>query len=197
MPGYPLARCLQGAGTMRPTANRPWQEEPAKLFVQTDSMLGAARVLHQAGAGVTDDPRIAHLCLDAGQSRILLRGAGTTSDRVIARWLIATFAFACVAAILMQSESRPTLATEQMERLAAQLERSASIPAQRADAIARALEQPLHCAPGPCDVEAQARNKAVREHLKHLLATKEIAAKQGTVERVAGSPSHAGQLIAY
>jgi hypothetical protein len=112
-------------------------------------MLGAARLLHQVGAGVTDDPRMAHLCLDAGPSRILLRGAGTTSDRVIARWLIAIFAFACVAAIFMKSESRPTLATEQMERLAAQLERSASIPAQRADAIARALERPLYCAQRP------------------------------------------------
>jgi hypothetical protein len=181
---------------MRPTANRPWQEEPAKLFVQTDGMLGAARVLHQAGAGATDDPRIAHLCLDAGQSRILLRGAGTTSDRVMAGWLIAIFACACLAAIFMQSESRATLATAQMERLVAQLERTTTIPAQTANAIARALEQPLHCAPGPCDFEAQARDKSVRDHLKHLLATKEIA-KQGTVERVAGSPRHAGQLIVY
>ena len=44
--------------------------------------------------------------------------------------------------------------------------------------------------------EAQARNKAVRDQLKHLLATREIA-KRGTVERVAGSPRHAGQLIVY
>jgi hypothetical protein len=182
---------------MRPTANRPWQEEPTMLFVQTDSMLGAARVLHQTGAGVTDDPRIAHLCLDAGQSRIPLRGAGTASDRVIALWLIAIFACACIAAIFMQSESRATLATAQMERLAAQLERTTAIPAPTADAIARALEQPLHCAPGPCDFEAQARDKSVRDHLRQLLATKEIAAKQGTVERVAGPPRPAGQLIVF
>jgi hypothetical protein len=182
---------------MRPTANRPWQEEPAKLFVQTDGMLGAARVLHQAGAGATDDPRIAHLCLDAGQSRTMLRGSGTTSDRVLGGWLIAMFAGACLAAILMHTGNRTTLATEQMERLVAQLERSTTIPAQTANAIARVLEQPPdYCAQAPCDAEAQARNKAVRDQLKHLLATKEIA-KRGTVERVAGSPRHAGQLIVY
>jgi hypothetical protein len=183
---------------MRPTAHRPWQEEPTKLFVQTDSMLGAARVLHQAGAGVTDDPRIAHLCLEAGMSRTMLRGSGSTADRVLGGWLIAMFAGACLAAILMQTGSRTTLATEQMERLAAQLERTTSIPAQTANAIARALEQPPdHCMQAPCDAEAQARNKAVRAQLKHLLATKEILAKQGTIERVARSPRPAGQLIVY
>jgi hypothetical protein len=183
---------------MRPTTNRPWEEEPTMLFVQTDSMLGAARVLHQAGAGVTDDPRIAHLCLDAGQSRVLLRGAGTTSDRVVAVWLMAILACACMAAIFMHTGSRTTLATEQMERLAAQLERSATIPAQTANAIARALEQPAYdCTQVPCEPEAQARSQAVRDHLKHLLATKEISVKEGTIERVAGSPRHAGQPIVY
>jgi hypothetical protein len=165
---------------MKSAASTP-RHDPAPLVVQTDGLLGTARVLHLAGCGAADDVRFAHLCLDAGQSRPLHRGSGTMADRTLGAWLVAILLCAAMVAMLIETESRATQTTAQMMQLAAQLEHTATIPAQTADEIERVLRQPWY-------------DKAAREHLKSLLASKEIAGRPGATERVARSWRPAQQL---
>ena len=183
---------------MRPSANQPWQEKPTTLVVQTDGMLGTARVLHQAGFRLTDDPKTAYLCLEAAQSGVPFPVTETPANRVLGGWLIAILASLGMVALLVQSVGRTPTPTAQMERLAARLDLTTTIPARTAEEIVRALGLPSYdCAQVGCGPELQARNKAVRDHLKRLLATKEIAARPGTNERVAGSRGGGNPLSSY
>jgi hypothetical protein len=180
---------------MKPSANQPWQEKPATLVVQTDGMLGTARVLHQAGFRLTDDPKTAYLCLEAAQSGAPFPPTETPAHRDVGAWLIAILASIGMVALLVQSVGRTPTPTAQMERLAAQLDLATTIPARTAEEIVRALGQPSYdCAQVGCGSELQARNRAVRDHLKRLLATKEVAARPGTSERMARSP-RGGELL--
>jgi hypothetical protein len=173
---------------MRPSANRPWQENPATFVVQTDGLLGTARVLHRAGPRLTDDPKTAQLCVEAGQFGAPFTASDTPANRVLGAWLIAIFAGICMVALVVQSLGRTPAPTAQMERLAAQLDLATTIPARTADEIVRALAQPAYdCAQVACGSELQARNKAARDHLKRLLATKAIAAGPRASERMVGS----------
>jgi hypothetical protein len=101
--------------------------------------------------------------------------------------------FACAAAALAialaliwgaQNSAHPLEATAQMERLAAKIERTKSLPLETASEIRRLMSQPWSdCAQIACSVQLQMRNSAVRARLTTLLAAKTIGSDVAGAEQ--------------
>ena len=142
--------------------------------IQTsDNAPGAPR----ATTGRMYDPTIAYLWLDAGLSRPYFRGSDTISHSALCGWLMAVFACACLAAVLVWADSRmrPMEATAQMERFAENLERVTAIPTKTAREIALVTGQPGYdCNHVACSAQLKERNRAARAKLSSLLAMKEV-----------------------
>jgi hypothetical protein len=162
---------------MIPAAQKFFQEDPAALGQTNDNVPnGAARAARLATADMMDDPKTTYVWLDAGLSRPAFRRLDTLTDRASCAWLIVISACVFWAAILVGTGSRigPMDATAQMELLTRKLERTAGIPAETVNEIARVMGQPWYnCGRVTCSAELQQRNSAVRAKLGDLLATKE------------------------
>jgi hypothetical protein len=93
-------------------------------------------------------------------------------------WLrrgLAAIAVSAAAALLwaVGSTFRPLEATVQMERLVAKVEQTKFIHPDTAQAVTRFIDQNGYdCANVFCGTQLQARNRAVRNHLKQLIAEK-------------------------
>ena len=94
------------------------------------------------------------------------------------KWLkggVAAIAFSGAVALFWVARGTvpPLEATAQMERLAAKVERAQSIPPDTVREITRLIGQPWYdCNQVACNAQLQARNSAVRNRLKTLIATK-------------------------
>jgi hypothetical protein len=168
----------KGGELMIQAAKNLFQEDSAALAIQINDNVpsGATRGAHYAASDVRDDPRTAHVWLDAGLSRPSFRGLDTITDRALCGWLILISACVSWAAILVVTGSKlgPMDATAQMEMLAKKLERTAVIPSETASEIARVIGQPWYdCGHVACSAQLEERNRAVRAKLSDLLATKE------------------------
>jgi hypothetical protein len=137
----------------------------------TDAIPAASQRGHAPGHA---DPATTYLWLDAGQSWPFVRGFETISQRALCGWLFVVAACCCWAVTMMMTTGTPSVeATLQMERLAAQLERTTAIPAAAANAVARIVGQPGYdCRHVACSAELADRNRTARARLETLLASK-------------------------
>jgi hypothetical protein len=163
---------------MSPTANSLLQQARATFGAQENANVacGVSDTPRHASADPTDETRTAYLWVEAGQAAPFSKRWRAGSERAVCNWLMLLYvglgALAIVTAI--STKTAPLDATAQLERLAARLARSATIPSSVTSEIARVIEQPVYdCRRVACSAELEARNRIVREQLKQLMAMKE------------------------
>ena len=120
-----------------------------------------------------------YFLIDAGHPRAIFRPPTDPKERLTwRRWLkggLATIVFSTAAALLWAAggTARPLEATVQMEQLAAKVEQAKLIHPNTAHAITRYIDQRGYdCDQVACSAQLQARNRAVRNRLKILIAKK-------------------------
>jgi hypothetical protein len=121
----------------------------------------------------------AYFLIAAGHPRAVFRPPADPQELLTWNaWLrrgLAAIAVSAAAALCwtLGSPFRPLEATVQMERLAAKVERTKFVQLDTAHAITRFIDQDGYdCDFVACDTQLRARNRAVRDHLKQLIAEK-------------------------